>query len=124
MSTPSGREALSESAQCHGVLLVDPTARTDHVPLLGSESLALVVLDMIVQIPVKDGEIEERHGGIRVMLGVEVRLPQQPPHESVRLHGARIEHAVVGEIAVGMLGVTNVVDGAVPDDARHDPPEE
>jgi hypothetical protein len=49
---------------------------------------------------------------------------QQSPHESVRLQGARIEHGVVGEITVGVLGVTHMVDGAVPSDARHDPPEE
>ncbi len=53
------------------------------MPLLCGESLALIVFDMIVQIPMKDGEIEERHGGICVMLGVEVRLPKQPPHEPV-----------------------------------------
>ena len=48
---------------------------------------------------------------------------QQSSHES-RLQGARVEHGVVDEITVGMLGVTHVVDGAVPSDARHDPPEE
>jgi hypothetical protein len=124
MSTPNYRETRSESAKRNRFLLVDPTTRTNHVPLLRREGLALVVLDVIVQILMKNGEVVERHGGIRVMLGVEVRLPQEPPDESVRLHGARVEHGVVSEIAVGMLGVTNVIDGTVPDDARHDPPEE
>jgi len=124
MSTTIDRETQSESAKRNRVLLVDPTTLTDHVPLLRREGLALVVLDVIVQILMKDGEVVERHGGICVMLGVEVCLPQEPPHESVRLHGACIEHGVVGEITVGMLGVTNVVDGTVPDDARHNPPEE
>lgn len=59
-----------------------------------------------------------------MVLGVEVRLPQEPSREAVRLDRPRVEHRVVRDIAVRVLGVADVVDGSIPDDAGRDPPED
>ena len=76
-SNPQSKTVSSASLSSLGsrVLLINPPSETDHVPVLRSERLRLVMLDMRVKVLVQNGEVVERNGGIGMMLCMEVRLP-------------------------------------------------
>lgn len=95
----------------------------DHLPILPNEGLTLIVLNVIVHQLVQNWQIKKWDHGVGVVLGVEIRLPQQPPDEPIRLDSPRIVKLVVREVAVGMFSVAEEVDRSVADDARCNPPK-
>lgn len=71
------------------------------------------------------GEVEEGNHGVAVMLHVVIGVPQKLTNEGIRLDGASVaKHVGLVHLAVGVLGVADVVDGAVSDNDGDNPPEE
>ena len=106
-------------------LLVDPSTRLAASPVLGCEVFSLVVLDVSIHKLMKLVEVEEGDHRIGVVLDMEVGVPKQLADEPVGLDGAGILEAVhlLAYLAIGMLEVTNVVDGGISDDDGDEPPE-
>ena len=106
-------------------LLINPAARLAAGPVLGREVFSLVVKNVAIHQLMKLVEVEEGNHRIGVMLDMEVGVPKQLADEPVGLDGAGILEAVhlLADLAVGVLEVTNVVDGGVTDDDGNEPPE-
>jgi len=105
-------------------LLIDPSTALHHLPILRNKGLTLIVLDMILHHLMKHGQIKEWDHGVGMMLRMEIRLPQQPANEPIRLNATRVVKLVVRKVTVSMFSITEEVNWAVSNDAGRDPPEE
>lgn len=108
------------------VLLVDPSSRFERSPVLSGEMVTFVVEHVRVHEFVDTAQVEKWDHGVAVMLGVVVGVPQERPDDNVTADAAGVPQTVrvLGDFAIGVLKVPEVVDHRVAHEDRNDPPKE
>jgi len=108
------------------LLLGNPSVGLDGLPVLHGEVVALVVDDVRVHKFVDLVQIVEGDHRVAVVLGVEVGVPEQRANNDAGADAACVEQAVwvLGNFAVGVLEVAEVVDDRVSAEDWSNPPKE
>jgi hypothetical protein len=109
-----------------GGLLVDPASRLDGLPVLSGKVILLVVDDMGIHELVDLVKIEKWDHWVGMVFRVVVSVPQQCANDNVGADAASIEQAVglLGDFAIGMLEVAEVVHNRVAAQDGRNPPEQ
>jgi len=107
-------------------LHVDPTTRDNRRNVLQRKVVLLAVDDMFLHELVQLVKVKEGHHGVAVMLGVEVRIPEKNTSDNVGTDRSSVSEAVgdLGDFAIGVFKVADVVDDRVPNEDGDDPPKE
>ena len=104
---------------------VNPASRDDGRNVLRRKVVLLAVDDVIFHELVQLVKVKEGDHGVKMVLGVKVGVPKKNASDEVGAHRTSVSEAIgdLGDFAVGVFQVANVVDHGVSNENRHNPPE-